>query len=319
MKILVVEDDAIVVQTLQILFSSYNYAVDIAADGEAGLQMAEAFEYDLIVLDIGLPKLDGVSLCQKLRQQGVQQPILLLTGQGSGRQKANALNSGADDYVVKPFDAEELIARVQALLRRGRSTSQPILTWGNLSIDPSSHQVNYGNELMSLTPKEYAILELLLRHPQTVFSASAILERVWNSIESPGEETVRTHIKELRQKLQAVGASKDFVKTIYQMGYQLNPLYSSGGDDAVDAAQPTTPQIAELTAVNQELRGVLEQVRQEKQELEIAYQKIAQEKQQLQTAANELAQRLTESTVNLDLSNRRLQQQYLHQQNKLWG
>jgi DNA-binding response OmpR family regulator len=132
MKILVVEDDRAVAQTLQLLFSSYNYAVDIAADGKVGLQMVDAFEYDLILLDVRLPGLDGISVCQQLRTQGFQQPILLLTGQGGGHEKAIALNAGADDYMVKPFDAEELIARVHALLRRGNSITQPILTWGDL-------------------------------------------------------------------------------------------------------------------------------------------------------------------------------------------
>ncbi|MGQ9871632.1 response regulator transcription factor [Leptodesmis sp.] len=125
---------------------------------------------------------------------------MLLTGQGGVQQKAIALNSGADDYVVKPFDAEELVARVQALLRRGRSTSQPILSRGNLFLDPNSRTVIYGTHLLVLTPKEYAILELFLRHPQTVFSARAILDHGWAATEFPGEEVVRVHIKELRQK-----------------------------------------------------------------------------------------------------------------------
>ena len=118
MKILVVEDEPIVAQTLNLLLSRFNYSVDVAADGEAGLEMAQAFKYDLVVMDVCLPKLDGISLCQQLRHKGFQSPILLLTGRGGGAQKAIALNAGADDYVVKPFDAEELIARIQALLRR---------------------------------------------------------------------------------------------------------------------------------------------------------------------------------------------------------
>ncbi|HEY9658362.1 MAG TPA: response regulator transcription factor, partial [Allocoleopsis sp.] len=114
MKILVVEDDPAVAHTLQLLFSSYSYAVDIASDGDAGLQLADAFDYDLMLLDVILPGMDGITLCQRLRAKGLKTPILLLTGQGEGRQKAIALNAGADDYVVKPFDTEELVARVQA-------------------------------------------------------------------------------------------------------------------------------------------------------------------------------------------------------------
>lgn len=313
MKVLVVEDEPIVAKTLELLLSSYNYAVDIAADGEAGLQMADAFEYDLILLDVLLPRLDGVSVCQQLRAKGFQYPILLLTGQGGARQKAIALNAGADDYVVKPFDSEELIARVQALLRRGGSTTQPILTWGHLSLDPNSRKVTYGIHLLSVTPKEFAILELLLRNSKKVYSARAILDHAWNSVESPSEEAVRVHIKEIRHKLKAVGAPKDFIKTVYQTGYRLNPLYAAM--QANHDQQPTLLQVAELTSVNEELRSVLEQLRttqeelsQKNQELELAHQTIAQERQQLQAAYDELEMRIAERTAELVQANYRLQQ-----------
>ena len=227
MKILVVEDDLDIAETLRILLNRFNYSVDLATNGEMGLSLINAYEYDLVLLDVILPGIDGVSVCQQLRTQGFQCPVLLLTGQDSGQQKAIALNAGADDYVVKPFDAHELIARVQALLRRGQTTSPPILTWGDLSVHPSHRVVTYGTRSLTLTPKEYAILELFLRNPQHLFSARLILERAWTSLESPGEEAVRVHIKELRHKLTAVGAPKDFIKTIHRVGYQLNPLYST--------------------------------------------------------------------------------------------
>ncbi len=315
MKILIVEDDRPVAQTLQLLFSSYSYTVDLAVDGEAGLEMAEAFEYDLILLDVVLPKLDGISLCQYLRAGGFQSPILLLTGQGEAQQKAIALNSGADDYVVKPFDAEELVARVQALLRRGRSTSQLILSWGNLFLDPNSRKVTYGTHLLVLTPKEYAILELFLRHPQTVFSARAILDHGWAATEFPGEEAVRVHIKELRQKFKEVGAPKDLIKTVYRVGYRLNPIYSSFPTTSKES-QLATPKIAELKAVNEELRVTLEQLRstqaelhQKNQELEAAYQTLEQERQHLQKAQNELERRVVERSAELSHANQSLQQQ----------
>ncbi|HEY9625457.1 MAG TPA: PAS domain S-box protein [Crinalium sp.] len=288
MKILVVEDDPTVAQILRLLLSRHNYAVDVATDGEAGLQMTEAFVYDLIVLDVLLPKLDGISLCQQLRTKGFQSPILLLTGQGGGHQKAIALNAGADDYVVKPFDTEELIARVQALLRRGGPTSQPILTFGQLSVDPSPCKVTYGTHLLAVTPKEYAILELLLRNPQKALSAQAILDHVWNSIESPGEEAVRVHIKELRHKLLAAGAPKDLIKTIHRVGYRLNPLYSSSLVSQAED-QLTAPQIAELKAVNEELRATLEtlqavqeELRRQNEELIDAQRHIEVERQRYQ-------------------------------------
>lgn len=315
MKILVVDDDPIVAKTLKILLSGYNHAVDIAEDGEAGFQMADAFDYDLILLDVILPKLDGISLCQQLRRQGLQSPILLLTGHEEGGQKTIALNAGADGYIVKPFDADELIAQVHALLRRGNSATQPILAWGDLCIDPSSRNVTYSTQLLNLTPKEYAILELFLRNPQRVFSAAAILDHAWNSVESPGEEAVRVHIKELRHKLQAVGAPRDFIKTVYRIGYRLNPLYAS-----ILAEQTKTlltpPQIAELQSVNQELRAALEQLqatqeelRQKNQELENAYQTIECERHVLQISQNQLEQRVAVRTAELERAEQRNREQ----------
>ena len=292
MKILVVEDDQKVAQALQILLYSYHYAVDIAVDGEEGMRMADTFDYDLVLLDIALPRLDGISLCQKLRAKGFQVPVLLLTGQDGGHQKAIALNAGADDYVVKPFDAEELIARVQALLRRGGPKTQPILVWGDLSINPSSRQVTYGTHHLSMRPKEYAILELFLRNSQTVFSAKAILDQAWRSLESPGEEAVRVHIKELRKKFNAVGAPDDFIKTIYRTGYCLNPLYAKTLASSADE-QPATPHNADLKAVNEELHATLSEMQsahaeleQENHTLAIAYQTLQQEAQQLRLASN---------------------------------
>lgn len=227
MKLLVVEDDHAVASTLRHLFASCHYAVDIATDGEAGLMMATSFNYDLILLDIMLPGIDGISLCTRLRETRSQTPILLLTGRSGSQEKAKALNAGADDYVVKPFAAEELLARVQALLRRGGPKTQPILTWSRLSIDPTSREVVYGGLSLSTTPKEYAILELFLRNPKKVFGAREILDQAWNSLESPGEESVRGHIKELRRKLKEAGAPDDLIKTRYRAGYQLNPDYAS--------------------------------------------------------------------------------------------
>jgi PAS domain S-box-containing protein len=291
MKILAVEDDQDIGQALEFLFKTYNYAVDLVTDGEAGLQMAEAYDYDLILLDIMLPKLDGISLCQQLRQKGCQSPILLLTGQSEHHQKAIALNAGADDYVVKPFDAEELMARVQALLRRGGPTSLPILSWGSLSIDPSRRKVTYATHLLSLTPKEYAILELLLRNPKSAMSNNAILDHVWRSLESVGEAAVRFQIKELRRKLTAVGAPKDLIQTKARVGYQLNPLYASA--PTPQATDPlSAPQIAELNSVNDELRTTLEALRTTQAELR-------HREQQLQTANQALEQQVADQTIEL--------------------
>ncbi|MEB3291797.1 MAG: response regulator [Synechococcales bacterium] len=295
MKILIVEDDRIIASTLDSLLKSYNYAVDIATDGEAGLQRAETQEYDLILLDSLLPKLDGIRLCQELRAKQRQMPILLLMEQDPVQQNAAELNARADDYVIKPFDLQELMVRVQNLLRREHSP-QPILTWGALSLNPTHRVVTYGTNLLNLTAKAYATLELFLSSPQVTFNSTAIIEHVWNRVASPGDEGVRSHIKEIRQKLTTAGAPKNFIKTVRRAGYCLNPLYSSTLAQQTQQ-QPTAAQIAELTALNAELRSTQAAFHQKHQELERAYQTIAQTQQQLQIANNELEQRVAERTA----------------------
>lgn len=221
MKILVVEDDLLVADTLKSTLSAHNYAVEVAHDGRAGLDCIEAFDYDLLLLDVMLPELDGIALCRHVRSQGYMMPILLLTSNDSKHARAVGLDAGADDYVVKPFDPEELSARIRALLRRGKDNVQPILTWKDLTLDPRNCEVTYQDRVLTLTPKEYALLELFLRHKQRLFSCGAILEHLWTYEDTPGEEAVRTHIKGLRHKLKAVGAPHNLVETVYGIGYRL--------------------------------------------------------------------------------------------------
>ncbi|WP_299406929.1 response regulator [Acaryochloris sp. IP29b_bin.148] len=224
MKILVVEDDQPTADALITLLTQCSYAVETATDGESAADMVEAFEYDLLMLDVILPKLDGITLCRQLRNQGYTMPILLLTGQGNSHDKAVGLDAGADDYVVKPFDLEELEARIRALLRRGRLYTTPILEWADIQLDPSSTQVSYQQQPLALTPKEYALLELLLRNPRRVFSCGMLLEHLWTYADMPGEEAVRTHIKGLRHKLRDAKAPPDVIETVYGIGYRLKPL-----------------------------------------------------------------------------------------------
>ncbi|MBX9257750.1 response regulator [Desmonostoc muscorum CCALA 125] len=224
MKILVVEDDEFNAYALTSVLTNQNYAVEVATDGDLAWDFIQTCDFDLILLDVMLPKLDGISLCRQIRSHGLQVPILLLTGRDSSHEKAIGLDAGADDYVVKPFDEEELVARVRALLRRGSVTLQPVLERGDLRLDPSSCEVNYAGNLLPLTPKEYALLELFLRNNHRVFSCGMILEHLWSYEDTPQEEAVRTHIKGLRHKLKAVGAPTDFIETVYGIGYRLKPL-----------------------------------------------------------------------------------------------
>ncbi|NEP60260.1 MAG: response regulator [Symploca sp. SIO2G7] len=223
MRILLVEDDELVTEKLVKRLINQNYAIDVAADGQAGWELVDAITYDLILLDVNLPKLDGITLCRRLRSQGLRTPILLLTAHNSSSDKVMGLDAGADDYVTKPFDVDELLARIRALLRRGSSTLPPILKWRNLHLDPSVCEVTYNSQPIPLTPKEYGLLELFLHYNNRVFSRNVILEHLWSLEELPGEETVTAHIKGLRRKLKAAGLSEDPIETVYGIGYRLKP------------------------------------------------------------------------------------------------
>lgn len=228
MRILVVEDDEILQSLLKQRLSAEHYAIDAASDGLKGWDYASTYDYHLIILDVVLPKLDGISLCQKLRQAGYTLPILMLTSQDTSTAKIMGLDAGADDYVVKPFDEPELIARIRALLRRSSTNPLPIVTCGNLHLNSSTHEVHYNETLLTLTAKEYALLEMMMRESQHVFSNEEILESLWSSEEFPVDATVRSHLRRLRHKLTTVGAPPDLIATAHGRGYYLKVAQTTG-------------------------------------------------------------------------------------------
>ncbi|WP_017316538.1 response regulator [Mastigocladopsis repens] len=221
MKILLVEDDEFNALLLVKALKTYNYQIETANNGQTGLELAKMFDYDLLLLDVMLPKMDGISLCRQLRLEGYQIPILMLTANDTTSLRVTGIDAGADDYIIKPIDMSELVARMRALLRRGKVIIPTVLTWENLHLDTHTREVNYNGESLHLTPKEYGLLELFLRNPRQIFSRSALLDSVWLSSESPGEEAVTTQIKGLRQKLKAVGMTEDLIETVYGLGYRL--------------------------------------------------------------------------------------------------
>jgi diguanylate cyclase (GGDEF)-like protein len=255
MKILIVEDDEGTAEILQQVLAAQQYLVEIAQDGQAGWNLVEAFDYDLILLDVKLPKLDGISFCKQLRDKGDLTPILLLTAQDSSTNKVTGLDSGADDYIVKPYDMDELLARIRALLRRGGSPLSPILEWDSLCLDPSNCEITYNGQPLHFTAREYQLLELFLRNTHRIFSQSALLDRLWSLEEYPTENTVRAHIKSLRQKLKKAGAAADFIQTVYGLGYRLKARESDienqektqvsrrGDVNGLSTSQNNTPQI----------------------------------------------------------------------------
>ena len=221
MRILLIDDDEQLMNVLADKLVQQRYAVDVANTGEMGWEFVLLFDYDLVVLDWMLPDMEGIALCRQIRGKGYKMPILLLTARDRQNDKVIGLDAGADDYVVKPFNFDELTARIRALLRREVNVASPILQWQELSLDPKTHEAKYQDRLLPLTPKEYGLIELLMRHPQQVFSASAIIDNLWAGEDPPGEEAVRTHVKGLRQKLKAAGMAKDTIKTVYGVGYRL--------------------------------------------------------------------------------------------------
>jgi DNA-binding response OmpR family regulator len=237
MKILLVEDDQPTGSALADALRAQYYTVNLATDGLVGLDLARTHPYDLIVLDIVIPHLDGISLCQRLRAEGHQTPILLLTAKASGPDRVLGLDAGADDYMIKPFDLPELLARVRALLRRGKAVSS-VITWETIQFDITNNEVTCNGQLIHLTPKEYCLLELFLLNPKRIFSRRAILDRLWDFAQSPGEETISTHIKCVRQKLKMAGAS-DPIETVHGLGYRLR---TAASDPPLSPNQPDTSQ-----------------------------------------------------------------------------
>ena len=224
MRILLVEDDDRIAKPLAEGLRNEHHVVEIARDGLEGWEYAQGAEFELILLDLMLPKLDGVTLCKRLRQTGSKALILMLTAKDTTDDKVIGLDAGADDYLVKPFKLRELAARVRALSRRCYELKPQVLTYEGLHLDPSTAKVTYDDKLLSLTPKEYLILEYFLRHPRQVLTRTAILDKLWEFDKSSGEGTIKTHITNIRNKLKTAGSANNLIETVYGLGYRLGSL-----------------------------------------------------------------------------------------------
>lgn len=224
MRILLVEDDDRIAKPLAEDLRHQNHAVDVAGDGIEGWECAQAVNYELILLDLMLPHLNGIELCKRLRNVGSKAFILMLTARDTTSDKIIGLDAGADDYLVKPFEIDELAARIRALSRRPQDLHQPILTHGLLQLDPGTCTITYAGKPVALTSKEFMILECFLRNPTQVLTRSALLDKLWEFDQVSGEQTVKTHITNLRRKLKEAGSSDDLIETVYGMGYRLHSL-----------------------------------------------------------------------------------------------
>ncbi len=221
MKILIVEDETRVAQFIQKGLKEEGHAVDLAFDGEEGGFLAEVNDYDLILLDVMLPKKNGIIVCREIRERGIATPILMLTARDTVEDKVRGLDAGADDYLAKPFAFEELLARVRALLRRQSDNKSPSLKITDLELDPISRRVVRGNKAIRLTTKEYALLEYMMRNPGKVLSRTLIGEHVWDMNFDPDSNVIDVYVSHLRNKVDK-GFDLPLIHTLRGQGYMLS-------------------------------------------------------------------------------------------------
>lgn len=216
-KILAVDDDCALAGAIQETLTGSGYVVDTAESAEEAESMLFSSAYDLIILDWQMPGLTGIDYLHKLRSKGVSTPVLMLTGMNSIEQKATGLDTGADDYLTKPFNTKELLARVRALLRRPQSMVSSVLSASGVSVDTSTLKVMCGPAEVKLTRQEFLLLEFLMRHKNQVFNSEALVERAWSTLSDSSPDTVRVHLSRLRKKLESAGSCP--IKTHHGQGY----------------------------------------------------------------------------------------------------
>lgn len=220
MRILIVEDEKTLGESLEKALEKEGYAVDHIAEGKKAKRRIEVSheEYDLVILDLMLPEINGFEICKEIREKGVDIPVLILTAKYDIEDRVDALDAGADDYLVKPFSLAELTARIRALLRRPREKLPPKLKIQDLTLDPVTREVKWNDKEVDLTQKEFAILEHLMRHPNQVMSRSQILDHVWDYNFDSFSNIVDVHVKNLRKKLDNHGS---IIETVRGVGYRI--------------------------------------------------------------------------------------------------
>ncbi len=228
MRLLIVEDEADLAHALAKGLRRQGYAVDLAFDGMQGLELAEVNDYDLLILDLNLPEMDGLEVCRSLRADQLSMLILILTARGQPDQRIAGLDLGADDYLVKPFHFGELTARVRALLRRDMRVRSPLLQYKDLKLDSTARVVWQDKRRLEFTAKEFGIIEYLLRHQGEIVSQETLLEHVWDMQANPLTNTVRVHINSLRRKLEDMAETPRYIETIVGQGYRLSQYPQDG-------------------------------------------------------------------------------------------
>lgn len=221
MKILIVEDEHLIANALKKGLEQEHYIVDLAFDGLEGYDLASSGDYDIVLLDLMLPKMDGLEICRQLRWQQIHVPILMLTAKSQLEDKIKGLNCGADDYLTKPFAFEELLARIRALNRRPQNATTEILAAGDLSLNLSTYEIIRQNKPISLSSKEYSLLECLMRHANKILTKDQLIQHVWSYESDILPNTVEVYIRNLRQKIDK-GFNKKLIKTVRGFGYKIS-------------------------------------------------------------------------------------------------
>ena len=220
MRLLIAEDEQDLAEALGIFFEKNQFTVDVVYDGQSAYDYALTGNYDAIILDVMMPKMNDIDVLQRIRENGIQIPVMMLTAKAEKDDRITGFNSGADDYLPKPFEPDELICRVRAMLRRGGEYHATVLSFGDVQLDCGSNQLICGEKSVSLSSREFQVMELFLRNPQVVFSADRIMERVWGWDSDAEINVVWVHISNLRKKLKSIG-SKVNIRANRGLGYLL--------------------------------------------------------------------------------------------------
>jgi two-component system OmpR family response regulator len=219
MRLLLVEDDPDIARQLKQALADAGYAVDHAPDGEEAQFLGETEPYDAVILDLGLPKIDGVSVLERWRREGMSSPVLILTARGAWSEKVAGFDAGADDYLTKPYHTEELLARLRALLRRATGRSQPVLSCGGLRLDPRAARASVDGEPIRLTSLEYRLLHYIMMHQGRVISRTELVEHLYDQDFDRDSNTIEVFVGRLRKKI-----GPDRIETVRGLGYRLAPL-----------------------------------------------------------------------------------------------
>lgn len=220
MRILLVEDEMKLAHAMKRALELQKYAIDVVYNGKEGLDLAVGENFNLIVLDIMLPEMDGIEICKKIRAAGIHTPVMMLTAKGQISDKVTGLDVGADDYMVKPFSFEELFARIRALVRRPAQANDPILGIKDLTLDPKTFTVKRKDKIIELSTKEFSLLEYLLRNKNAVLNKDQIISHVWNYDSDILPSTIEVHVKHLRDKIDVKG-EESLIHTIRGRGYTI--------------------------------------------------------------------------------------------------